>query len=160
MARPNLSRILQATGCRSLLVTKSVTTLVRKGMPMDHKNRPWSLLVLTLVMAACGRVDGEATSLAPQATTAATTGVADASIADSAPPSSLRPPVGSYRQRYLSVSAQLIVYCMNDLGWEATYDPRHGAILAEVPPSQVIERDGVMRFCVAGSHNNHGIYAD
>ena len=36
---------------------------------MDHKYRPWSLLVLTLVMAACGRNDIEATSLEPQTTT-------------------------------------------------------------------------------------------
>jgi hypothetical protein len=49
---------------------------------------------------------------------------------------------------------------MNDLGWEATYDPRHGALLAEVPPSEEMERDGAMRFCVADSHNYRGIYAD
>jgi D-alanyl-D-alanine carboxypeptidase len=36
---------------------------------MDHKYRPWSLLVLALVMAACGRVDGDATSLEPKTTT-------------------------------------------------------------------------------------------
>jgi hypothetical protein len=58
------------------------------------------------------------------------------------------------------VVVPLIVHCMNDLGWEATYDPRHGALLAEVPPSQVMERDGAMRFCVAGSNKYRGIYAD
>src|SRR5687767_11527799 len=36
---------------------------------MDHKYRPWSLLVLTLVIAACGRNDIEATSLEPETTT-------------------------------------------------------------------------------------------
>jgi hypothetical protein len=127
---------------------------------MDHKYRPWSLLVLTLVMAACGRIDVEATSLEPQTTTAATNAVSDTSIADSAPISGLKPAAGSYRQRYLSVFAQLIVHCMNDLGWEATYDPRLGALLAEVPASQKMERDGAMSFCVAGSHNYRGIYAD
>jgi hypothetical protein len=59
----------------------------------------------------------------------------------------------------LSISAPLIVYCMSELGWEATYDPQHGALLADVPPSQVMERDRAMSFCVAGSHNQHQIYA-
>jgi hypothetical protein len=126
---------------------------------MDHKYRPWSLLILTLVIAACGQNDIEATSLGPETTTAATTAVSDASIADSAPISGLRPAADSYRQRYLSVSAPLIVHCMSELGWEATYDPQHGALLAEVPLSQKMERDRAMSFCVAGSHNQHEIYA-
>jgi hypothetical protein len=125
---------------------------------MDHKYRPWPLLVLTLVIAACGRIDGDATSLEPQTTTAATTAVSDASIADSTPISALRPAARSYRQRYLSDIAPLIVYCMNDLGWEATYDPRLGVFLPELPFSQ--EREVAMSFCVAGSRTNRGIYAD
>jgi CubicO group peptidase (beta-lactamase class C family) len=36
---------------------------------MDHKYRPWSLLFLTLVIAACGRNDVEETSLEPETTT-------------------------------------------------------------------------------------------
>ena len=127
---------------------------------MDHNHRPWSLLVLTLVMAACGRVDGEATSSQPQTTTALTIAVSETSIAVSAPISSPRPPVGSYRHRYLSIIAPLIVDCMIGLGWGATYDPRHGVLLAEVPPSQVMERDRTMSFCVAGSRTNRGIYVD
>ena len=35
---------------------------------MDHKYRPWSLLVLTLVIAACDRNDGEVASLEPETT--------------------------------------------------------------------------------------------
>ena len=127
---------------------------------MDHKRRAWSLVVLALVMAACVRVEGVATSLQPQTTTAATTADSDARIADSAPISGPRPPVGSYRQRYLSVSAPLIVRCMNDLGWEATYDPQGGAVLADVPPSQIEERDRTTAFCVAGTRTNRGIHAD
>ena len=127
---------------------------------MDHKYRPWSLLILALVMAACGRVDGGATLLEPQRTTAPTTADTDARIADSAPISGPRPPVGSYRQRLLYVSAPLIVHCMIDLGWEASYDPRHGVLLADVPPSQVMERDRTMSFCVAGTRTNRGIHAD
>ena len=127
---------------------------------MDHKYRPWTLLALTLVIAACGRIDLEATSLKPQTTTAATTADSDTSIADSAPISGPRPTAGSYRQRYLSDVAPLIVQCMNQLGWEATYDPRRGVLLAEVPPSQEMEPFGAMSFCVAGSHSRHEIYAD
>lgn len=127
---------------------------------MDHKCRPWSLLILTLVIAACGQNDIEATSLGPETTTAATTAGSDASIADSAPTSGLGPAADSYRQRYLSDFAPLIVDCMSELGWEATYDPRLGALLAEVPLSQVMERDRAMSFCVAGSHSYRGIYAD
>jgi hypothetical protein len=126
---------------------------------MDHNHRPWSLLVLTLVMAACGGVDREATSLEPQTATAVTIAVADASIDEPAPISGPGPAAGSYMQRYLSVSARLMVYCMTELGWEATYDPQHGVLLAEVPPSQKMERDRAMSFCVTGSHNNHTIYA-
>ncbi len=125
---------------------------------MDHKYRPWSLLVLTLVMAACGRVDGEATSSEPQTTSAVTMAVSDASIADSAPISG--PAAGSYRQRYLSNFAPLIVQCMTELGWEATYDPRLGVVLPEVPLSQKLERDGALAFCFAGSHSHRGIYVD
>jgi hypothetical protein len=89
----------------------------------------------------------------------ATTADSDASIADSAPISSPRPAASGYRQRYLSVVSPLIVHCMNDLGWEATYDPQHGALLADVPPSQVMERDRTMSFCVMGSNNYRGIFA-
>jgi hypothetical protein len=98
--------------------------------------------------------------LEPETTTAATTADSDASIADSGPISGPRPPVGSYRGRYLSVSAPLIVHCMNDLGWEATYDPLHGAVIADVPPSQIEERDRTTAFCVAGTRTNRGIHAD
>lgn len=126
---------------------------------MGHKFRSWCLLVLTLVIAACSQTDVEATSSGSQTTTAATTAGSDTSIPDSAPISGPKPPVGSYRQRYLAVSAPLIVECMNDLGWEATYDPGHGALLADVPQSQMLERDGAMTFCVAGSQNYRGISA-
>ena len=126
---------------------------------MDHNHRPWSLIVLALLMAACGRIDGDATSLDPQTTTVATTAVSDASSADSSPISGLRPAASSYRQRYLSDFAPLIVHCMGELGWEATYDLQLGVLLAEVPPAQKMERDGAMFFCVAGSHNYHEIYA-
>jgi hypothetical protein len=103
-------------------------------------------------------MDGGATSVEPQTTTAATTAVSDASIADSTPISALRPAPRSYRQRYLSDIAPLIVYCMNDLGWEATYDPQIGVFLPELPFSQ--ERELAMSFCVAGSRTNRGIYVD
>jgi len=124
---------------------------------MTFKRGPWSLLVLTLVMAACGRVDGDATSFEPQTTTA-TTAVSDASIADSAPISG--PAAGSYRQRYLTNLAPLIVHCMAEIGWAATYDSRLGVVLPEVPSSQKLERDGALAFCVAGSHSHRGIYVD
>ena len=91
----------------------------------------------------------------------ATTAPSDTGIGDSAPISGARPAAGSYRQRYLSIVAPLIVYCMNDLGWEATYEPRSGVILAEgVLSSQGLERDSAMSFCVAGSRTYRGIYAD
>ena len=123
---------------------------------MNYKRGPLYLLALTLVTAACER--NEAVALSEPQTTI--TAPANASIADSAPGSGLRPAAGSYPQRYLSNIAPLIVNCMNDLGWEATYDPRLGALLAEVPPSQVMERDGAMSFCVAGSRNYRGTYAE
>jgi len=127
---------------------------------MGHKIRPWSLLILALVFAACGRVDGDATSVETQTTTAATTADSDTSTDDSAPISVPRPPVGSYRQRYLSNFAPLIVHCMTELGWEATFDHRLGVVLPAIPLSQQIERDGAMSLCVAGSHSHRGIYAD
>jgi hypothetical protein len=127
---------------------------------MDRNYRPWSLLVLALVIAACGRIDAEAISLEPQATTALTIAVSDTSIADSDPISDEKPAAGSYRQRYLSVFAPLIVHCLNELGLEATYDARLGVLLAEFTSSQPTDRDGAMRFCVAGSHSHLAIYAD
>ena len=125
---------------------------------MGYNYRPWALLVLTLVMAACDRIETAATSLEPQPTTTAVD--SDSSTNDSTSVSSQRPADVSYRQRYLSEIAPRIVHCMNDLGWEATYDPQHGAVLAEVPPSQEMERDGAMSFCVAGSQRYREIYAD
>lgn len=138
---------------------------------MDHKYRPWALLVLTLVIAACGRVDGDATSLEPQTTTAATTAVSDAGTPNSTPISDLRPETAWYRLRYSSDVEPLIVRCMNDLGWEATYDPRLGGLLPEVPErsergrgdpslSQGMEREAAISLCVASSHTHRGIYID
>lgn len=124
--------------------------------------RRFAILTLLVAIAGCQPGPADVGSTPPEAvmtTGAATTAKSDTSTVDPAPISGPRPPVGSSRQRYLSVSSRLIVNCMNDLGWEATYDPRHGALLAEVPPSQIMERDRTMSFCVAGSHNNHGIYA-
>ena len=126
---------------------------------MGHKYRLLSLLVLALVIPACGRSEAAATPSELQTTTAATTAVAGAGIAGSASISGPKPPVGSYWERYLAVSAKLIVHCMSELGWEATYDLQQGVLLAEVPLSQELERDRAMSFCVAGSHNQHQIYA-
>jgi hypothetical protein len=113
------------------------------------------LLVLTLVIAACGQIKGVASSES-QTTINASPSI---STADSAPISGPGPGAGSYRQQYLSDFAPLIVHCMIELGWEATYDPQHGALLADVPPSQVMERDRTMSFCVMGSNNYRGIFA-
>lgn len=124
--------------------------------------RRFTILSLLLAIAACQAGPADVGSIPPKAAITAATTTADsgASAADSAPSPGLRPAAGSYMQRYLSQVAPLIVHCMNDLGWEATYDPRLGALLAEVPLSQEMERDGAMSFCVAGSRTYRGIYAD
>jgi len=116
---------------------------------MNYKRGPSYLLALTLLVGAWGPIEAKALSEPERST-----------VADSAPTSGPRPAVGSYRQRYLSSVAPLIVDCMNDLGWEATYETRHGALLGEVPPSQGMERDAAMTLCVAGSRTHRGIYAD
>jgi hypothetical protein len=114
------------------------------------------LLVLTLVIAACGQIKGVASSES-QTTINASPSI---STADSAPISGPGPGAGSYRQQYLSDFAPLIVHCMIELGWEATYDPQHGIVLPELPLAEKLERDGALAFCVAGSHHHLGIYAD
>jgi hypothetical protein len=62
--------------------------------------------------------------------------------------------------RYLADVAPLIVHCMNDFGWEATYDPLLGVLLPEIPLSHGMERDGAISLCVASSHTHSGIYVD
>jgi hypothetical protein len=121
---------------------------------MTRRGRPSYLLALILVIAACGRIETVASS-EPQTMINAPP---NASTADFTPISALRPAARSYRQRYLSDIAPLIVHCMNDLGWEATYDPQIGVFLPELPFSQ--ERELAMSFCVAGSRTNRGIYTD
>jgi len=125
--------------------------------------RRFTILSLLLAIAACQAGPADVGSIPPETamtTAATTTADSGASAAASAPITGLRPVAGSYMQRYLSKVAPLIVQCMNDLGWEATYDPRLGALLAEVPLSQEMERDGAMSFCVAGARTYRGIYAD
>jgi hypothetical protein len=125
--------------------------------------RGFTIVSLLVAIVACqpGLADVGSTPPEESLTTgAATTADSAALTANSTPISGLRPEVRSYRQRYLSDIAPLIVHCMNDLGWEANYDPRLGAILPEVPLSQALERDGAMSFCVAGSRTSRGIYAD
>ena len=114
------------------------------------------LLALTLAVAACQQTE----SVAPSESQTTIKATPSTSMVDPAPISGPKLPVGSYRQRYLSVAAPLIVHCMNDLGWEATYDPQHGAVIADVPPGQIEERDRTMSFCVAGTRTNRGIHAD
>ena len=123
---------------------------------MTFRRGPTYLLALTLVVAACEQSEGVASSESQTTVNASPS----TSTADSAPISGPTPPVGSYRQRYLSVSAPLIVHCMNDLGWEATYDPRQGPVLANVPPSQVMEREQAMSLCVASTRTNRLVHAD
>lgn len=123
---------------------------------MRFRRGPTSLLALTLVLAACEQSDGVAAS--ESQTTVHTS--PSTSTTESAPVLGKTPPVRSYMQRYLSVSAPLIVHCMNDLGWEATYDPLRGAVIADVSPSQIKERDRTTAFCVAGIRTNRGIHAD
>ncbi len=93
-------------------------------------------------------------------TGAATTADSDASTANATPISGLRPAVRWYMKGYSPDAAPLIVQCMNDLGWEATYDPRFGASLPEVSLSQGMERDAAMSLCVASSHPHRSIYID
>ena len=123
---------------------------------MTFRLGPSYLFALTLVVAGCQQGEVVASSES-QTTINAPPGV---SIVDSAPTSGPTPPVGSYRQRYLSIAAPLVVHCMNDRGWEATYDPLHGAIIADVSPSQIEERDRTTAFCVAGTRTNRGTHAD
>ncbi len=101
---------------------------------------PSYLLAITLVIAACARNEGIAT--------------------DSTPTSDLRPEAGWYTLRYASAVAPLIVHCMNELGWVATYDPQLGALLPEIPLPQALERDEAIGFCVAGSHTHRMAYLD
>ena len=123
---------------------------------MTYRRGPSYLLALTLVIAACGRNEAVASS-EPQTTS---NSPPNTNFADSTPISGLRPAARSYRQRYLSDVAPLIVHCMNELDWEATYDPGLGVVLPDVSLSEKIEREGAMSFCVAGSRTNRGIYAD
>ena len=120
---------------------------------MTFRRGPSYLLALTLVLAACEQ--GERVASSESQTTIASPST---SIADSAPISG--PAAGSYRQRYLTNLAPLIVHCMAEIGWAATYDSRLGVVLPEVPSSQKLERDGALAFCVAGSHSHRGIYVD
>jgi hypothetical protein len=133
--------------------------------------RPFTILSLLVVIVACQAELADVGSTPPEAvlTTGSTTTAGSnveqeefsGSIAGSAPASGPRPATtGSYRQRYLSNVAPLIVYCITDLGWEATYDSRLGVLLPEVSLSQEKERDTAMSLCVAGSRTYHGIYAD
>lgn len=131
--------------------------------------RHFTILSLLVVIVACQPRPADVGSTPPEdaLTTGATTADSNAdqgelvgSIAGSAPGSGPRPATGSYRQRYLSNVAPLIVNCINDLGWEATYDSRLGVLLPEVSLSQEKERDAAMSLCVAGSRTYHGIYAD
>ena len=123
---------------------------------MTCKRGPSYLLVLTLVIAACGRIEGVASSESQTTINAPPS----TSLAGSAPIPDAGPRAGSYRQRYLSDFAPLIVHCMTELGWEATYDSRLGIILPELPLAEKLERDGALAFCVAGSHNRNEIYVD
>lgn len=123
---------------------------------MNFRRVPSYLLALTLVIAACGRIEAVPSSEPrPRSTLPPST-----SIADSTPISDLTPETGWYRLRYSADVAPLIVHCMNDSGWEATYDPELGALLPQIPVSQGMERDGVMSLCVASSHTHRGIYID
>jgi hypothetical protein len=127
-----------------------------------------------IAMVACqpGQADEGSTPPAGSGTDGgATTVETNASTADSTPISDLRPETGWYRLRYSSDVAPLIVHCMDDLGWEATYDPRLGGLLPEVPErsergrgdpslSQGMEREAAISLCVASSHTHRGIYID
>jgi hypothetical protein len=77
-------------------------------------------------------------------TTGAATADSDASTANATPISGLRPGVRWYMKGYSPDAAPLIIQFMNDLGWEATYDPRFGAFLPEVSLSQGMERGAAM----------------
>ena len=97
---------------------------------MTFRRGPSYLLALTLVVAACEQ--GEVVASSESRTTVNAS--PSPSLADPAPISGPTPPVGWYRQRYLPIAAPLIVHCMNEFGWEATYDPQRGAVIADVPP--------------------------
>jgi hypothetical protein len=136
--------------------------------------RGCTILSLLIAMVACqpGQADEGSTPPEGAITTGApTTAVSDAGEPNSTPISDLRPETGWYRLRYSSDVAPLIVHCMNDLGWEATYDSRLGGLLPEVPErsergrgdpslSQGMEREAAISLCVASSHTHRGIYID
>lgn len=65
-----------------------------------------------------------------------------------------------YTLRYSHDVAPLIVQCMNNRGWEATYHPELGALLPKIPLLRAMERDEAIGFCVAGSHTHRRIYID
>jgi hypothetical protein len=136
--------------------------------------RGCTILSLLIAMVACQLGQADEGSTPPEG--AITTGApipadSDVGTPDSTPISDPRPEAGWYRLRYSSDVAPLIVRCMNDLGWEATYDPRLGGLLPEVPErsergrgdpslSQGMEREGAISLCVASSHTHRGIYID
>ena len=136
--------------------------------------RGFTILSLLFAMLACQLGPADVGSIPPEAARtngAATTADSVANTANSAPISDLRPETGWYRLRYSSDVEPLIVRCMNDLGWEATYDPRLGGLLPEVPErserglgdpslSQGMEREAAISLCVASSHTHGAIYAD
>jgi hypothetical protein len=136
--------------------------------------RGFTILSLFTAMVACqpGPADEGATPPEGAITSGAPIPAdSDAGTTNSTPISDLRPETGWYRLRYSSDVEPLIVGCMNDLGWEATYDPRLGGLLPEDPErsergrgdpssSQGMEREGAISLCVASSHTHRGIYID
>ena len=119
---------------------------------MNYKCGLSCLLALALVVVASG--PGEAMASSEPRTTI--TAPANTGIANAVPIPERRPPVGWYGQRYLSDFAQ----CMNDLGWEATYESRVGVLLGEIPFSLKTERERAMSLCVVSARPYGGIYAD
>jgi hypothetical protein len=123
----------------------------------------FTILSLLVGVVACQRGLADVGSTPPEFTVttgAATAADSGASTANSTPIPGLRPAVRWYMKGYSPDAAPLIVQCMNDLGWEATYDPRFGAFLPEVSLSQGMERDAAMSLCVASSHTHRSIYID
>jgi hypothetical protein len=125
--------------------------------------RRFTTLTLLVGLMACQRGLADVESTPPEVnmtTAAATAADSDASTANATPLPDLRPAVRWYMKGYSPDAAPLIVQCMNDLGWEATYDPRFGAFLPELPLPQGMERDGAMGLCVASSHAHRSVYID